>query len=121
MAENVRRRIAPVAAAGRVEETGGEFAIGGALTTIPTPGHTSGRCTVLAASRGAHLLLPGDAAHHPIPPRAARLGPAESARPRGKAARLAVGKDAIVTGGRFPILSPGRIREADGGCRREPP
>ena len=51
MAENVRRRIAPVAAAGRVEETGGEFAIGEALTTIPTPGHTPGHCTVLAASR----------------------------------------------------------------------
>ena len=66
MAENVRRRIAPVAAAGRVEETGGEFAIGEALTMIPAPGHTPGRCIVLAASRGGHLLLPGDAAHHPI-------------------------------------------------------
>ena len=126
MAENVRRRIAPVAAAGRVEETDGEFAIGEALTMIPTPGHTPGHCVVLAASRGEHLLLLGDAAHHPIHlerhdwiPQV-DLDPAESVRSRGKVARLAVGKDAIVTGGHFPILSLGRIRETDGGYRWEP-
>ena len=109
-----------------MEETEGEFAIGEALTMIPAPGDTPGHCTVLAASQGRHLLLLGDAAHHPIHlerhdwiPQV-DLDPAESARSRGKVARLAVGKDAIVTGGHFPILSLGRIRETDGGYRWEP-
>ena len=125
MAENVRRRINPVIAAGRVETTEGEYAVGEALTMIPAPGHTPGHCTVLAASQGTNLLLLGDAAHHPVHlehhdwiPQV-DLDPAESTRSRGKVARLAVEKDAIVTSGHFPILSLGRIREVEGGYKWE--
>lgn len=125
MAENVRRRINPVVAAGRVETTEGEFAVSEALTMVPAPGHTPGHCTVLAASQGTHLLLLGDAAHHPVHlehhdwiPQV-DLDPAESTRSRGKVARLAIEKDAIVTSGHFPILSLGRIREVGGGYKWE--
>ena len=125
MAENVRRRINPVIAAGRVETTEGEYAVSEALTMIPAPGHTPGHCTVLAASQGTNLLLLGDAAHHPVHlehhdwiPQV-DLDPAESTRSRGKVARLAVEKDAIVTSGHFPILSLGRIREVEGGYKWE--
>ncbi|MYE45439.1 MAG: MBL fold metallo-hydrolase [Chloroflexi bacterium] len=125
MAENVRRRINPVVAAGRVETTEGEFAVSEALTMVPAPGHTPGHCTVLAASQGTNLLLLGDAAHHPVHlehhdwiPQV-DLDPAESTRSRGKIARLAIEKDAIVTSGHFPILSLGRIREVEGGYKWE--
>ena len=126
MSANVRRRINPVIEAGRVQTTDGEFAVGDALTMMPTPGHTPGHCTVLAASQGEHLLLLGDAAHHPIHlerhdwiPQV-DLDPAESTRSRGKVARLAIEKDAIVTSGHFPILSLGKIREVEGGYKWEP-
>ena len=80
---------------------------------------------MLAASQGTNLLLLGDAAHHPVHlehhdwiPQV-DLDPAESTRSRGKVARLAVEKDAIVTSGHFPILSLGRIREVEGGYKWE--
>jgi glyoxylase-like metal-dependent hydrolase (beta-lactamase superfamily II) len=72
---------------------------------------------VLVASQGEHLVIVGDAAHHPVHlehhawiPQV-DVDPAESARSRAKVAQLAVDKDAIVTGGHFPILTLGRVRK----------
>ena len=74
----------------------------------------------------AHLLILGDAAHHPvhlehldwIP--AVDLDPAESSRLREKMCALAVERDAVVTGGHFPILTRGHVRRVEGGYRWEP-
>ncbi|MDA1061934.1 MAG: hypothetical protein O2895_03360 [Chloroflexi bacterium] len=77
------------------------------------------------ASEGAHLVLLGDAAHHPIHLErhdwipGVDLDPAESRRSRAKLARLAVEHDAVVTGGHFPILSLGKVRAVDGGYQWE--
>ena len=120
-----RRKTGPYGDAGRLEPTDGEFAVTDSLTMIPTPGHTPGHCSVLLASGGEHLVILGDAAHHPvhlehhdwIP--GVDLDPAESTRSRGKIAALAVEKDALVTGGQFPILTLGRVRAVEGGYRWE--
>ena len=93
---------------------------------IPTPGHTPGHCSMLLTSQGEHLVILGDAAHHPvhlehhdwIPE--VDLDPAESTRSRGKIAALAVEKDALVTGGHFPILTLGHVRRVESGYRWEP-
>jgi len=124
-AELARRKTSPYVDAGRLEPTDGEFAVSDSLTMVPTPGHTPGHCSVLLASGGEHLVILGDAAHHPvhlehhdwIPE--VDLDPAESTRSRGKIAALAVAKDALVTGGHFPILTLGRVREVEGGYRWE--
>lgn len=120
-----RRKTSPYVDAGRLEPTDGEFAVSDSLTMVPTPGHTPGHCSVLLASGGAHLVILGDAAHHPthlehhdwIPE--VDLDPAESTRSRAKIAALAVEKDALVTGGHFPILTLGRVRQVEGGYRWE--
>jgi len=120
-----RRQTSPYVNAGRLEPTDGEFAVSESLTMVPTPGHTPGHCSVLLASGGEHLVILGDAAHHPvhlehhdwIPE--VDLDRAESTRSRGKIAALAVEKDALVTGGHFPILTLGRVREVEGGYRWE--
>lgn len=120
-----RRAILPPQAAGRVETFDGEYAVSDSLTMVPTPGHTPGHCSVLLASQGEHLVILGDAGHHPvhlehhdwIP--AVDLDPAESQRSRAKIAALAADRDAIVTGGHFPILTLGKLRRVDGGYRWE--
>jgi glyoxylase-like metal-dependent hydrolase (beta-lactamase superfamily II) len=120
-----RRKTQPFRDASRLEPTDGEFAVTDSLTMIPTPGHTPGHCSMLLASQGEHLVILGDAAHHPvhlehhdwIP--GVDLDPAESTRSRGKIAALAVEKDALVTGGHFPILTLGRVRRVESGYRWE--
>ena len=125
MAENVRTLIVPVQEAGRVLTFDDEHAISDALTMVPTPGHTPGHCSVMLASQGEQLLILGDAAHHPvhlehhdwIP--GVDLDPAESQRSRAKVAALAADRDAVVTGGHFPILTLGKVRRVEGGYRWE--
>lgn len=123
---DIRPNISPVRDAGRVKTFEGEYAVSGALTMIPTPGHTPGHCSVLLASAGAHLLILGDAAHHPkhlehhdwIPQ--VDIDPAQSRQSRAKVASLAADRDALVTGGHFPILTLGRVRREGEGFRWEP-
>jgi hypothetical protein len=43
-----------------------------------------------------------------------------SQRSRGLLAALAADRDALVTGGHFPILTLGRLRRAEGGYRWDP-
>lgn len=111
--------------AGRLELTEGEYAVSEALTMVPTPGHTPGHCSMLLSSQGEHLVITGDTADHPahlerhdwIP--GFDLDHEESTRSRGKLAALAVEKDALVTGGHFPILTLGRLRRVGAGYRWE--
>jgi glyoxylase-like metal-dependent hydrolase (beta-lactamase superfamily II) len=120
-----RRAIVAPQAEGHVETFDGEHAVTDSLTVVPTPGHTPGHCAVLLASQGEHLVILGDAGHHPvhlehhdwIP--GVDLDPAESTRSRGKIAALAADKDAVVTGGHFPILTLGKVRRVEGGYRWE--
>ncbi len=124
-AKGARATIAPLLESGRVQTFEGEFAVTGSIVMVPTPGHTPGHCSVLVASNGEHLLILGDAAHHPthlehhswIPQ--VDVDPAESTRSRAKVAQLAVEKNAIVTGGHFPILTLGRVKKVETGYRWE--
>jgi glyoxylase-like metal-dependent hydrolase (beta-lactamase superfamily II) len=116
-----RRNVLPYQVAGRIRTFTGEAEITPGVTSVPTPGHTPGHTAIMLTSAGEHLLIAGDAAHHPvhfehhdwIP--GIDLDPAESTRSRGRLSALAVERDALVTGGHFPILTLGKIRRtADG-------
>lgn len=106
---------------GRIETFDGEFSVTNSLTMVPTPGHTPGHSSALVASENQHLLITGDAAHHPvhfehhdwIPE--IDLNPEDSKRSRAALSRLAVENDAIVTGGHFPILTLGRVARTESG------
>ena len=113
--------IQPLLDAGRVATFDGEYKISRGLTTVPTPGHTPGHTSLLLASQGEHLVITGDAAHHPkhfehhdwIP--AVDIDPAQSTHSRGRLSALAVEHDALVTGGHFPVLTLGRLRQVETG------
>lgn len=125
MAAGARNRINPVREARHVATFDGEYAVNSSLTTVPTPGHTPGHTSVMLTSEGEHLLILGDAAHHPvhlerhdwIP--GVDLDKEESQRSRRKLAELAAERDATVTGGHFPILTLGKVRRVEGGFRWE--
>src|SRR5690606_37400546 len=65
-AQVARRATAPLKASGRVATFDGELEVTTGITTVPTPGHTPGHTSLLLASQGEHLLITGDAAHHPV-------------------------------------------------------
>ncbi|HEY5475858.1 MAG TPA: MBL fold metallo-hydrolase [Tepidiformaceae bacterium] len=120
-----RLTMTPLKAAGLLQPFDGEFAVSRSLTMIPTPGHTPGHCSVMLTSQGEHLVILGDAAHHPahlehhswIP--GVDVDRAASERSRAKIAALAVEKNAVITGGHFPILTLGRLRKTESGYRWE--
>jgi len=56
----------PLAELGLVELMHGEHRITGALTAVPTPGHTPGHVSILITSQGERALVLGDAAHSPV-------------------------------------------------------
>jgi glyoxylase-like metal-dependent hydrolase (beta-lactamase superfamily II) len=120
-----REAITPPKEQGRVATFDGEVDVIPGVTTVPTPGHTPGHTSVLISSQNEHLLVVGDAAHHPVHlehhdwiPQV-DLNPAESKRSRARLAALAVEKDAVVTGGHFPILTRGKLRRVETGYRWE--
>lgn len=116
-----KRQMLPYQAQSRIRTFEGEFEISPGITTIPTPGHTPGHTSLMLASDGEHLVITGDAAHHPvhfehhdwIP--GVDLDPGESTKSRGRLSALAADRDALVTGGHFPILTLGRVRRTAGG------
>jgi glyoxylase-like metal-dependent hydrolase (beta-lactamase superfamily II) len=122
-AQQARAAILPPQEAGLVETFDGEVDLLPGVRTVSTPGHTPGHTSVLLSSQGEHLVILGDAAHHPvhlehhdwIP--GVDLDPAESQRSRGKVAALSVERGALVTGGHFPILTLGRLERVEGGYR----
>ena len=59
------KQVMPLKDLGRLELYDGEITITSEVTTLPTPGHTLGHCSVLVNSGGEKLLITGDVAHHP--------------------------------------------------------
>lgn len=116
-----RKHSLPVQAAGRLRLFDGEATVAPGITAVPTPGHTPGHTSYMVASEGEHLLITGDAAHHPvhfehhdwIP--GVDIDPASSRDSRAKLSALAAERDALVTGGHFPILTLGRVRRVEAG------
>ncbi len=116
-----RQQTLPYQVASRITTFTGEYEVSPGLTTIPTPGHTPGHTSLMLAAGGEHLIITGDAAHHPvhfehhdwIP--GVDLEPARSKESRARLSQLAVDRDALVTGGHFPILTLGRVRRVAGG------
>lgn len=125
MAGAARTAMETLGKAGRVTTFSGEHPVSASLTMVPTPGHTPGHCSVMLASQGEHLLILGDVAHHPVHLEhhdwlpAVDVDPAESQRSRARMAALAADRNAVVTGGHFPILTLGRVRRVDTGYRWE--
>jgi glyoxylase-like metal-dependent hydrolase (beta-lactamase superfamily II) len=121
-----RRAILPAKAAGRVATFDGEIEVTTGVTTVPTPGHTPGHTSIMVSSQGEHLIILGDAAHHPvhlehhdwIPE--VDLNPEDSKHSRVKVAQLAVERNALLTGGHFPILTLGRLERIEAGFRWRP-
>jgi glyoxylase-like metal-dependent hydrolase (beta-lactamase superfamily II) len=111
-----KQQTLPYQVADRIHTFTGEFEVAPGITTVPTPGHTPGHTSLMVASAGQHLLITGDAAHHPVHVEhhtwipGVDLDPAESTRSRGKLAALAADRDALVTGGHFAILTLGKVR-----------
>ncbi|HEY5625239.1 MAG TPA: MBL fold metallo-hydrolase, partial [Dehalococcoidia bacterium] len=58
-------QVIPLNDMGRLELYDGEITITSEVTTLPTPGHTPGHCSVLVNSDGEKVLIMGDVAHHP--------------------------------------------------------
>ena len=107
--------VMPVVNAGLVDLVASDHQVSSDVSFISTPGHTPGHTSFLLSSAGEHLLLVGDAAHHPehlvhhdwVP--AVDNDPAETTRSRRRIVDLAIEKDAMVTGGHFPILTVGKL------------
>lgn len=57
--------VIPLNDMGRLELYDGEITITPEVTTLATPGHTPGHCSVLVNSGGEKVLIAGDLAHHP--------------------------------------------------------
>ena len=120
-----RAQTVPAQAAGHLETFAGDGEILPGLTAIPTPGHTPGHTSIMVSVQNEHVLIVGDAAHHPvhfehhdwIP--GVDLDPAESSRSRAKLSALAADRDAVVTGGHFPILTLGHVHRVAGGYKWE--
>jgi glyoxylase-like metal-dependent hydrolase (beta-lactamase superfamily II) len=124
-AEYARSRIGPVQLAQQLEPFSGEFEVSEALTFIPTPGHTPGHSAVMLASQGEHLLITGDVANHPAHLIHhdwfffADMDRAGARASRAKLAALAVERDALVTGGHWPIPTIGKLHALGEGYRWE--
>ena len=58
-------QVIPLNDMGRLELYDGEITITSEVTTMATPGHTPGHCSVLVNSDGVKVLIAGDLAHHP--------------------------------------------------------
>ena len=121
------QRVVPaLRQADRLSTVDGEKAVTPSVTMVPTPGHTPGHCSVLVASGGEHLLITGDVAHHPkqfehhdwVP--AVDVDPEASIASRAKLAALAADRNALVTGGHWPILTTGHVRRVETGYVWEP-
>lgn len=121
-----KRVVAALQQGNRLSPIDGEQTVTPSVTMIPTPGHTPGHCSVMVASGGEHLVITGDAAHHPlqfehhdwIP--AVDIDPEASVASRGKLANLAADRQALVTGGHWPILTTGHVRRVESGFKWEP-
>ena len=58
-------QVVPLNEMGRLELYDGEITITSEVTTLATPGHTPGHCSVLVNSGGEKALIAGDLTHHP--------------------------------------------------------
>ncbi|MDO8616264.1 MAG: MBL fold metallo-hydrolase [Dehalococcoidia bacterium] len=58
-------QVIPLHDQGRLELFSGELTLTPEVTTLPTPGHTPGHCSLLVSSGGEGALVTGDLAHHP--------------------------------------------------------
>ena len=114
----IRSRIRPVLDAGLVRATSGDHGVSRAITTVRTPGHTPGHCSVIIASAGQKLLITGDVTHHPIHFEHPTWLPMvdvdreASVRSRQMLAELAIAEHMLITGGHYPILTLGHLRRA---------
>lgn len=113
-------QVAPLHDAGKFELYDGEFTLTPEVTTMETPGHTPGHCSVLVNSGGEKLMITGDVAHHPAQVDRTEWSPAFdvdgalSAATRKKVVDQLVADGSIAAFCHFPGEGFGHIREAKG-------
>jgi glyoxylase-like metal-dependent hydrolase (beta-lactamase superfamily II) len=64
--EHVDDAIQPIVDAGLVDFISPGQKITDEITLVPTPGHTSGHCSVHISSKGQDAVITGDVVHHPV-------------------------------------------------------
>lgn len=116
----IAAQIAPLKDLGKLELYDGEFAVTPEVTTVPTPGHTPGHCSVLVNSGGDKIFIVGDVAHHPAQVDRTDWSPAfdvdaaTSSQTRKKVVDQLVAERTIAAFCHFPGEGFGRIHEANG-------
>lgn len=58
--------VAPLLAAGLVDEVGADHELTAEIRLVPTPGHSPGHVSVQITSEGRSAIITGDLLHHPI-------------------------------------------------------
>ena len=113
-------KVIPLKELGRLELYDGEITITSEVTTLPTPGHTMGHCSVLVNSGGEKVLIAGDLAHHPAQVDRPEWSAAADMDPNGASATRKKILDQLVEEGHvaafchFPGEGFGRIVESNG-------
>ena len=114
------QQIVPLKAMDKLELYSGEISLTPEVTTVPTPGHTSGHHSVLVNSGGEKILITGDLAHHSAQVHETDWCPSFDAdHPTASATRLKVMKQLESEGTlaafcHFPQSGFGRIKTENG-------
>ncbi|TDD34321.1 MBL fold metallo-hydrolase [Actinomadura sp. KC06] len=124
VAGEVRTRLRAVEDAGRLHTFDGELRLSGAMTVLPTHGHTPGHVSVLVADGDEAAILAGDVLHHPahvdhpcwLP--SVEYEPSESIRSRKRLAALAADRNAKILAPHFPVPTVVSIGHAPDGSAR---
>lgn len=62
----IRQNIVPILEAKQVQWIDDGWGIDGAVSLLPTPGHTPGHCSVVLESNGERAVITGDVMIHPV-------------------------------------------------------
>ena len=109
--EYLNEQIQPLIDGGTLDLFDGESKVTNEITTLPTPGHTPGHCSLLIASKGEKVVILGDAAHIPPQTQETDWSPSPdhdkklSAESRNMVMTFIEKENALLASGHFP--SPG--------------
>lgn len=113
--EYVRDSVLPLQGAGQLDLVEAEHRVTAEVTLVPAPGHTPGHVCVALVSNGAHAMIIGDMAHHPVQLTetewsvAIDLDPKMAAMTRARMVERLEREQSLVIGGHFPPPGVGRL------------
>jgi glyoxylase-like metal-dependent hydrolase (beta-lactamase superfamily II) len=113
--------VQPVVEAGLADFVSADHSVTGEVRLEATPGHTPGHVAVRIESRGAHAIITGDLAHHPVQLAEPSWGtvvdsdPGQSEATRRRILREHGNAPTLVIGTHFPAPGAGHlVSEGDG-------